>query len=335
MRYNTPDNIVVNNEVLSWTDDDAIPFFLMPNKQIVLCKPKTRHVDYLNSQFDNISSKRKFINQVNLQGRFWKNHNAFSFWNVDDNNDSKIKFVVNRLSPRKNGALIFYNNNEYKYVVEQDGYEWLKNISNKRERNGLDDTIRKKLDYWFDSDMDFVNRQYVMSDLRYGHVMTRELTQYELLAATCYQIWTDFLMNPHSKTTTFTLEDLEVYIDLKYHGRVSFKELFNYFHKMMRKKMIPISSKEHEEGDIDANTMNDFQTLMDSLDFGDSEYYIEYYDDSDEPYSCNVKTTDHYKAKDALETISSSNEFIADRLVKRNINDDITLISFRIRKKAF
>lgn len=337
MRFNTPDNIYIDNDTVHhWSDKDAIPIFMLSNGKIIKCPLGIKHQDYIDSKFTDKNKKRSFINSIILQGRYWKKSNIFAFWNIDNDSENKIKYIVKQLSNSPYTSKVYYNHRIYILKHKEDDYgdyEWFETISEKPNKDTvLNDEKKKWLNHWFESEKNFVDRSYKMSEKKGNKLSTRDLTKYELLAATCYQIWTDFFMNPYSKFDKFNLDDLILYIDLKYHGRVSFKELFDYFHRVMRKKMVSIN-QENDYQSEDMETENDFDKLMSEFDFGDSEYTIVYYDDNNhEPYSCNIKTDDHNKAKSLIDNIKSNKDFILDRVVSRKINDDLNIYSFRIRK---
>lgn len=334
MRFNTPDNILLDDEkVLHWADKDTVPFFVLPNGKIITCPPETKHNDYIEQKFKDKNKQRSFINSVIMQGRYWKNSNIFAFWNINEDNRHYLNAVIKKLSPSPYTSKVYFNNVIYTLNKSKDGYEWVQ--EDKKEKPNKDialtDDKKRIIKHWINSDMEFIDNSYVMSEKTGNKLSTRKLNNFELLAATCFQLWTDFFMNPYSKFDKFTLDELMLYIDLKYHGRVSFKELFEYFHQHMRKKMIPSHSENDYQSD-EMNSENDFESLMETYKIPDSQYTIIYYEDSDEPYSCNVRIDDYKKASEIINDIKTKGNFIIDRFNTRKIKDNLTIYSFRIRK---
>ena len=332
MRFNTPDNIMIGSSNLHWRDADAIPFFMLSNGKIIECPKSTTHNDFIETKFADKDSQRTFINSVIMQGRYWKKSNVFAFWNIDSDSDSCMKYIINKMSPSPYTSKVFYNNKILKLKTDDRGDEWFDSKHNYYDRNTvLDDSKKAIIEHWFNSDMNFIKNNYRMAEKKGNKLSTRSLNKHELLSATCYQLWADFFMNPNSKFNKFTLDELSLYVTLKYKG-TSFKELFDYFHKSMRKKMVA-QWKENEYTSDEMKINNEFEELMSNFGFSDTEYTIINYENTDEPYSCNVKTEDYDKAHEITDALKSSNDFIVDRCTSRKISDEIKLYSFRIRKK--
>lgn len=154
--YSTPDTVFFNDKELRWRDSDAYPFFLLKGNKIVYGNKSRTHKEYYEGKYSDDKGKlTKFIESIIIQGRYWKNSNVFSFWYINevDNTTSLLMSLISRvLSDFKkpiDGCYVAYKGTLNK-LMNDDGRLWLKEISDDgKENTELSQERYEYIDKWF------------------------------------------------------------------------------------------------------------------------------------------------------------------------------------------
>lgn len=328
--FSTPDTSYINGEKVNWVDNDAIPFFILKNGKLEYGTPRDTHQHYYKDNYgqDN-ETLHGFINSIVLQGRYWKDKNVISFWYMgeEDNMSTLIRKAVKLVADLHRDCYIAYKDKLYQVMRDENDYMWFKDISEPEENTELTPEKEKKLQHWWESDMNFVKRTFVINDSIGGKFFTRPLNDYELFAANCHQIWADFIKNE-----SFTYEEVELFVDLLTKGRLSFKEGLNYFARNLRNKIIGKQLLKQLPNGHPHQSESAIEDFLNDLGISRSEYTVIYHEDNGKPYSYNIHITDGEKMQYILQQAHANNIDIS-RVNKRRFDNEHFLYTARLRER--
>lgn len=336
--WSTPDTIHstdINGGSAHFRTDTAIPFFVMNNNKIIYGEKAKRHLDYFNNMPTN--ERHRFTSSIKLQGRYWSELNAFSFWYIGEDTSliiDTVTAICEKFKRSPKTAKVYYRDRilSLNYDKDFDTYEMNDN------RNDYEDYVEQverdetnpneRIAYWFQSTGDFVNNNYGM--LVYDK--TRQprfepLNKHQWLCVTTYQIYNDFLKNDSSKQ--FSFDDFDSYIHKNY--KASFKSLMNEFQSKYRNHLI--TRQDFDSFTKNEYEPNDLESIIMDAGLHTSEYKIVTYDGTDNVYSAEIKTEDYDKYQKVI-ALAKVNNLVIDRVNSYKMGDGINIYFLRLRLPA-
>ncbi len=328
--YNTPDHINMNDDIKTWYDEDAIPFFVLSSMEVVVCPKQTKHLDYY-SKGKTPYQERDFVNKVILQGRYWESTNTMSFWLLKSQDLPYIRAAYQKICDKTRDCFILYRDKKYK-INHDENYIWLSttDISDGNRKNTLDVREFNKLKDTFDETKDYVARNYGLRVEKNGVETTRKFNDYELFAATCFQFWTDYLRTSNVICTT---EEFKTFISLLTNKTHTLDEMLDYFYSKIRRKRGVLSQDINSIKYQPMNNDNLIGKTLNRLGVDDSEYEIEYYQGTNLPYSFTIKIYDNIdRFKEIVGNFKAhGDKFIVDRVFGKKLYNNKVLTSCRVR----
>lgn len=336
--WSTPDTIQstdVCGGKLHFKNNNAIPFFVLNNHTIIYGEKASRHLDYISKM--NTNQRQSFVSNIRLQGRYWLNDNMFSFWYIDEDDTTLITDTVvkicNEYKRNPKTAKVFYRDKIITLTYDdRDERYWQQETYNDIE-DYLPEVSRnyenpdEVIEYWFDSTGDFIRSRCVMLITDRNHQpRCKMLNKYEWLCTTAYRIYCDLLKQ--DSYDKFSYQDFDAY--LRKHYKTSFHQLMNDFHSRYRNYIMTYDEyKQLVKEDYEASPLEDIV-----MDYGldTSEYKIVRYDGSNDIYAILVRTTDKIKATDIIQD-ADERGLLVDRCNERQLGDDISLYTLRVRQK--
>lgn len=221
-------------------DNDAVPFFVLSDGRYVLGIPQKTHMQSIHKWFGgDPMMTREFVNNVILQGRYWKDVNYFSFWHLEDR---LVQYAINAMmsiGDKERPCKMFYRREAYVVDLNNGTMEKESEQSLERDYEGLPAISKNAMMSKWRNDAEYARNAYVVSTWNgeeYGFRRPNNVEKYAIAAA---NIVKDYYAGKGSKKKApqFSIDQWYGFVESWSDGKLTFDDLMSYYHIRLRKKL--------------------------------------------------------------------------------------------------